>query len=86
MDLGWTEKVSSRQSGICANSCRSGSFSRKLKDRLLLTPRGRKLAGDPEALWDFLANELANPDSDVKLATPLVVHWELTGDEPPYGS
>lgn len=59
---------------------------RKLKDRLLLTPRGRKLAGDPVALWDFLANELANPDSDAeRMATPLFIHWELTGDEPPYG-
>ncbi|WP_311214504.1 MULTISPECIES: plasmid pRiA4b ORF-3 family protein [unclassified Arthrobacter] len=59
---------------------------RKLKDRLLLTPRGRKLAGDPEALWDFLADQFANPGSDAeRMATPLFVHWELTGDEPPYG-
>ncbi|WP_458107187.1 plasmid pRiA4b ORF-3 family protein [Arthrobacter sp. R3-55] len=58
---------------------------RKLKDKLLLTPRGRKLAGDPEALWDFLADQFANPGSDAeRLATPLFVHWELTGDEPPY--
>ena len=59
---------------------------RKLKDKLLLTPKGRRLMGDPAALWDFLADQLANPDTDAeKIATPLLVHWELTGDEPPYG-
>ncbi|KUM40233.1 hypothetical protein AR689_02195 [Arthrobacter sp. EpRS71] len=58
---------------------------RKLKDKLLLTPKGRKLAGNPAGLWDFLADQLANPGTDAeKIATPVLVHWELTGEEPPY--
>ncbi|MEV7605147.1 hypothetical protein AB0N65_06885 [Paenarthrobacter sp. NPDC089322] len=44
------------------------------------------MADDPEGLWNFLVELLADPATAAeKVGTPLVVHWTLTGDEPPYG-
>lgn len=58
---------------------------RKNKDRLLLTPAARKLIKKPTMLWHYVADRLASPGHEgVKLATQLVVHWELTGSKPPW--
>ena len=57
---------------------------RKSKDRLLLTPAGRKLVDDSEGLWSYLADRLADPVSGaLRLATELKVYWELSGNLPP---
>lgn len=58
---------------------------RKYKDKLLLTPAARQLVGDPAGLWDYVVARLATPDNDAAaVLLPLIVHWELTGNEPPY--
>ncbi|MBO1266616.1 plasmid pRiA4b ORF-3 family protein [Arthrobacter cavernae] len=53
---------------------------RKFKGRLVLTPSGRRVGKDPQALWDYVADRLANPEAAaVKLATRLAVHWLVEG-------
>lgn len=56
-------------------SLRAMGLLRKHKGRLLTTRAGRKLSGDPDALWDYLATRLvgARKDRFVEEATLLVV-------------
>ncbi|OEH59738.1 plasmid pRiA4b ORF-3 family protein [Paenarthrobacter sp. R1] len=56
---------------------------RKYKGKLLLTPLGRRVVEEPAALWEFLADRLASPDTPAdEVVMRLLVHWELTGTEP----
>ncbi|MFF1830552.1 plasmid pRiA4b ORF-3 family protein [Paenarthrobacter sp. NPDC058040] len=56
---------------------------RKNKNKLLLTPVGRRVVRDPAELWEFLAARCASPDTAAdELITRLVVHWELTDSKP----
>ena len=58
---------------------------RKYKGRLLLTPAGRSIVGDPAALWDYAVERVAAPGDDAEyVATRLLVHWQLAGIKPPY--
>lgn len=60
---------------------------RKSKNKLLLTPLGRRVVQNPAALWEFLANHFASPDSPVeKVITQLLVSWELAGVTPGYAT
>ena len=59
---------------------------RKLKDRLVLTPVGRRLATTPALLWDFAADRLASPEGPADLVmTDLLLHWAVEGTQPPGG-
>lgn len=56
---------------------------RKNKNKLLLTPLGRRVVHDPADLWDFLVGSLAFPDTPAdKVVARLLIHWELSGDKP----
>lgn len=57
---------------------------RKLKGRLVLTPRGRRALERPGDLWDYMVDAIANPKHDaVRLAMRLYTHWYLSGIAPP---
>jgi hypothetical protein len=57
---------------------------RKLKDRLILTPAGRRVAGDPAVLWDYAADRLAFPAHPAdRVMTRLLVQWAVEGAAPP---
>jgi len=59
---------------------------RKYKGRLLLTPAGRRLVGNPAALWDYAVERVAAPGHDAEyVATRVLVHWQVEGIAPPYG-
>jgi hypothetical protein len=59
---------------------------RKLKDRLVLTPAGRRVAATPALLWDFAADRLASPGDAADLVmTELLLHWAVEGTPPPSG-
>lgn len=56
---------------------------RKSKNKLLLTPLGRRVVQDLAALWEFVVDRLASPDTPADdVVMRLLVHWELTGTEP----
>lgn len=58
---------------------------RKNKDRLVLTPAGRKLVNKPAMVWDYIADRLASPDHvGLDVVTRLKLHWELSGSRPPW--
>lgn len=58
---------------------------RKNKDRLVLTPAGRKLVNKPAMLWHYIADRLAVPqNAGLDVVTRLKLHWELSGSRPPW--
>jgi Plasmid pRiA4b ORF-3-like protein len=57
---------------------------RKLKGRLVLTPRGRRALEQPGDLWDYLVDAIANPKHEaVRLTMRLYTNWYLSGIAPP---
>ena len=60
-------------------------LARKLKGRLVLTPRGRRALERPDDLWDYLVDAIARPRHDaVRLVIRLYTHWYLSGIAPPW--
>ena len=58
---------------------------RKLKGRLVLTPRGRRGLERPADLWDYMVDVVARPEHDaVHLVTRLYVEWHLNGLAPSF--
>ncbi|MFC8041275.1 plasmid pRiA4b ORF-3 family protein [Paenarthrobacter sp. NPDC057355] len=93
-DLEWTEpwqgSVSTESHAapvrVVRERLQEWKLLRKSKDKLLLTPAGRKLVNKPAMLWHYIADRLASPGHPgVQIGTQLKVHWELTGSYPPMG-
>lgn len=60
---------------------------RKSKNKLLLTPLGRRVVHETALLWDLLADRLASPDTAAEKAIArLLVIWELSGLRPGFMS
>lgn len=58
---------------------------RKSKDRLVLSPAGRRMRDGGRPLWDYLAEAVAHPaDGARALVTRMVVSWLLEGSTPPW--
>lgn len=56
---------------------------RKLKGRLVLTPRGKRYLERPAELWDYMVEVVGRQEHDaVRLATGLYTQWHLTGMAP----
>lgn len=56
---------------------------RKLKGRLLLTPKGRTMHDGGRQLWDYLADAVAlPPEKATAVVTEMVVQWLLDGTTP----
>ncbi|UVJ40589.1 plasmid pRiA4b ORF-3 family protein [Arthrobacter sp. CJ23] len=91
--LGWDEawmgtgrqEIHTRPMLALREQLQEWKLLRKFKGRLVLTPSGRKVAKDPQALWDYLADRVAHPLSDAdKLVTRMAVHWLVEGLELSY--
>ena len=58
---------------------------RKLKGRLVLTPRGRRCRERPADLWDYMLDAVGRPEHEaVRLVTRLYAEWHLSGIAPPW--
>jgi hypothetical protein len=57
---------------------------RKLKGRLVLTPRGKRALERPGDLWDYMVDAVARQEHDaLRLVTRLYADWHLGGVAPP---
>jgi hypothetical protein len=88
-DAGWTGGPSRNERNIppilnLRNLLQEWKLLRKLKDRLVLTPAGRRVAATPALLWDYVADRLASPEDPADLVmTELLLHWAVRGTPPP---
>jgi len=92
-ELGWADatvgkgnrETNARQVAELRQHLMDWKLLSKRKDRLVLSPRGRRGLERPEELWDYVVDQIARPQHPgVYLVTLLRAHWHLTGIEPPY--
>ena len=92
-ELGWSDAVmgkGNREANVLPvrelrEHLLAWKLLRKLKGRLVLTPRGRRCRERPADLWDYMLDAVGRPEHEaVRLVTRLYAEWHVSGIAPPW--